>query len=141
MPVLWRAYQTESENGGTIKWVVMSDSNPRTPGVPRILYTVAASHPDGDSARRYIAWLNGGHTAAVIRGGATRATVAQVRSEPTPLVQVRYEFPSREVFDRYVREFAPALRAEGLALFGPGSGVEFARTVEEIAEHFPGASA
>lgn len=71
---------------------------------------------------------------AVIRGGASSATIVR-QQEPDPLrIEVRYVFPSREAFDRYVREFAPALRAEGLALFGPDSGVEFVRSLGVIAE-------
>jgi hypothetical protein len=44
----------------------------------------------------------------------------------------RYEFASREAFDRYVSEAAPRLRAEGLAKFGQDRGVSYLRYVGQV---------
>jgi len=101
----------------------------------RIAYTVTATLPDEPTARRYIAWLEDGHVDAVIAGGAHSAMIVRLLDEPAPgpiRVETRYIFATRELFDRYLAEHAPALRQEGLALFGPGSGVSFSRTVGRV---------
>lgn len=106
--------------------------------MPPIAYTVRATLPDEPTAREYIAWLKGGHVDAVLRAGARSATIVRLDGPAGPgggvCVEVRYLFPSREAFDRYEREHAPALRAEGLARFGPGSGrtVSFERSVGQV---------
>jgi hypothetical protein len=100
--------------------------------MPRIAYMVIATLPSESIAQDYIAWLNDGHLQAVIEGGATIADVIRLDPDPTPRVMSRYEFPSREAFDRYTRETAPRLRAEGVALFGQHRGVKFERLVGEI---------
>ena len=105
----------------------------------RVAYTVSATHPTPDSLARYLAWLSDGHVAAVIRGGAESATLVRMEGESELRAEARYVFPSREVFDRYVRDIAPALRADGAARFGPGSGVVFVRSVGEILELGAGA--
>ena len=101
----------------------------------RIAYTVRAECPDEATARDYIAWLEDGHVDQVIAGGAHSAMI--VRLDPDapgvpPRVETRYVFSTREVFDRYVREFAPALREEGLRRFPASRGVRFERTVGVI---------
>ncbi|MFI4896906.1 MAG: hypothetical protein ACIARR_03690, partial [Phycisphaerales bacterium JB059] len=74
-----------------------------------------------------------GHIQAVLRGGATRAQVIRSADAEDPRrVEVRYAFPTQEAFETYVADHAPALRAEGLERFGPGSGVEFARSLGRI---------
>lgn len=95
-------------------------------------YTVIAHHPDQASAERYIQWLVGGHAAAVLAGGARDANVL-CRTDPpgTWTVEVRYMFESPVALAAYVRDHAPALRAEGVRLFGD-SGVRFERTVAEV---------
>lgn len=107
----------------------------------KVAYTVSARHPTAESASRYSAWLAAGHVQAVLAGGAESAAVialdasgdSATGSVPHRTVEVRYIFPSRAALDRYLTEHAPRLRAEGLALFGPGTGVTFARTVGEVA--------
>lgn len=110
--------------------------------MPRIVYTVTATFPDHATADDFIAWIagpsgNDGHAADVIRGGAQSATVVRLDPPPDdparpPQVEIHYTFPSREAFDRYVREFAPALRAEGQRLFGARS-VSYGRRQGEVA--------
>lgn len=107
---------------------------------PGLWYSVIASLPSASLAAEYVAWLQGGHIDAVIRGGATSGDVVvldpDLRQAPLPepvsRVMASYRFPSRQAFDEYVREHAPALRAEGLARFGPSTGVTFQRLVGEI---------
>jgi hypothetical protein len=55
-------------------------------------------------------------------------------SEPASPLEVCsiYTFPTRELFNGYIRDYAPRLRSEGLARFGPQSGVSFRRQVGTI---------
>ena len=103
--------------------------------MPPLAYTVRATIPEEPLADRFIAWLEGGHLAGVLSGGADRAEV--LRQDPEPgassfIVEVRYRFPSRTVFETYERDFAPALRAEGIELFGPDSGIVMERSIGAI---------
>jgi hypothetical protein len=105
----------------------------------RISYSVIISLPTAGLAEEYAAWLKNGHIDAVIRGGASSGELVvldpdQAPSGKEPMVRLmaQYVFPSREVFDQYVRVHAPALRAEGLAKFGPSTGVTYQRLVGEI---------
>lgn len=95
-----------------------------------LAYTVIATLPDEAVAREYVGWLLGGHVREVVRHGAMSARVVRVTDPPVPIqVESRYVFPSAGVYERYVATAAPALRAEGLARFGPERGVSFARRV------------
>lgn len=95
-------------------------------------YAVVATFPDEAIAREYVDWLKAGHVDAVVRAGAHSGTVLRVVDPPDPIrVEVRYVFPNRDVFRSYVEHHAPALRAEGLARYGPERGVRFERRVCE----------
>ena len=48
-------------------------------------------------------------------------------------VETQYVFPSRKAFDTYLRDHAPALRADGLSHFPPETGLRYERQVAEIA--------
>lgn len=95
-----------------------------------VAYTVTAEFASPELVERYVAWLSGGHVKAVCDGGATSAEVVRIdaASGEPPTVCVRYQFPDRRTLEAYFAEHAPRLRAEGLALFGPGSGVTFTRS-------------
>ncbi|HVZ93665.1 MAG TPA: DUF4286 family protein [Phycisphaerales bacterium] len=102
-----------------------------------VAYTVTAILPEETIAERYIAWLEDGHVDAVIAGGAHSATIVRLDREPSDppgveRVEVRYIFPTRAVFEKYVEVYAPALRSEGIKLFGPDSGVRFERRTGTI---------
>lgn len=99
----------------------------------RVAYTVVATLPDADLAREYTDWLTGGHAAAVVAAGAERACVIRIEEPEEPIrVEARYEFSSRGALDTYLRDHAPALRAEGLARFGPETGIRLARSIGTI---------
>jgi hypothetical protein len=99
-----------------------------------IAYTVTATFPDEATAAEYIAWLRGGHLEHVLEAGARSAAVVRVSEPADPItVETRYTFASRGELDRYVRERAPALRAQGMARFPPERGVRFQRRVGEFA--------
>lgn len=100
-----------------------------------IAYTVTATIPDEPTRERYVSWILDGHAQAVVHGGALGARVLRLDAQPGEAgvkVEVRYEFASREALERYVRDVAPGLRAEGLAMFPPESGVRFDRRVGEV---------
>ncbi|MBL8745048.1 MAG: DUF4286 family protein [Phycisphaerae bacterium] len=101
----------------------------------RTAYTVIARFNHESVRDEYVAWLQGGHIARVIAGGAETASIVVIDRE-TPdqsmAVEVRYVFPSRESLARYIERHAPALRAEGLARFPPERGVTFQRTIGEM---------
>ena len=101
-----------------------------------ITYTVTATLPDEPSRQRYLGWILGGHAQAVVRGGALNARVLRLDTVPGETgvrAEVRYEFATREELECYLREVAPALRAEGLAMFPPESGASFERRIAEVA--------
>lgn len=96
----------------------------------QIAYTVLVTFPDEPTAREYIDWLGAGHIKAVLEGGAIDAAVLRLQTPAEPIqLEVRYLFPNQQVFDRYVAEVAPALRAEGLSRFPPERGVRYDRKV------------
>lgn len=101
--------------------------------MPALAYIVTAAFPNDALRHEFVRWLKAGHTDAVLRGGAATAEVLVVDEPAEPLtVQVRYTFPDRGSYDRYVREFAPALRSEGLRMFGPEKGISMTRHVGTI---------
>jgi len=100
-----------------------------------IAYTVTARFSKPEIVSEYLTWLAGGHVRAVCDAGALSALV--VLADPTPgeppTLEVRYLFPNRATLERYFTEYAPKLRAEGLARFGPASGVTFSRSTGAVA--------
>ena len=95
---------------------------------PEIEYRVTATIPDEALVGEYLRWLIEGHLEAVIAGGAYQASLLQrVDADPAEIESV-YRFASEEDFATYEKDFAPALRAEGLARFGE-SGISFSRRV------------
>lgn len=104
--------------------------------MPRILYTVRASCPNLPTRGRFLSWLAPDHLLAVQAGGAESARVVLPDREGDPaaaVVETQYVFRSRTALDTYLRDHAPALRADGLKHFPPESGVTFARQIAEIA--------
>ncbi len=120
--------------------------------MPQILYTVRATLPTMPQRGRFLAWLVPDHVLAVKAGGATAVRVVlpdraavdaaarpelaeRARPEPAEpaIVETQYVFPSRTAFDTYLRDHAPALRADGLKHFPPESGIAYERQVAEIA--------
>ena len=104
--------------------------------MPALLYTVRASCPSLQARGRFLSWLTPSHVLQVMAGGATavRIVLPDRESDTAPaVVETQYVFPSRKAFDTYVRDHAPALRADGLKHFPPASGVSYTRQVAEIA--------
>lgn len=104
--------------------------------MPEILYTVRTTCPSLQVRGRYLSWLMPDHVLAVKTAGAhgVRIVLPDRASETAPaVVEVQYVFPSRKAFDTYVRDHAPALRADGLKRFPAEAGLTYERQVAEIA--------
>ena len=99
-----------------------------------LAYTVTARFEDLEVAEEFVHWLRHGHMQDVMEGGADRAEVVRW-DEPEEVqhtVTVRYRFPDRSAFDRYLEAHAPILQEEGAQRFPPSRGVTFSRTIGEI---------
>jgi hypothetical protein len=104
--------------------------------MPTILYTVRTTLPTLHLQSRFLAWLVPDHITAVKAGGATAARVVlpdRANDSAPAVVETQYVFPSRKAFDTYIREHAPALRADSLKHFPLDTGITFERQVAEIA--------
>ena len=104
--------------------------------MPTILYTVRTTCPNIHTRGRFLAWLSPNHIAGVLKGGATSARIIlpdRANDTAPAVVETQYVFPSRKVFDTYIRDHAPALRADNVKNFPPESGLIFERQVAEIA--------
>ena len=96
-----------------------------------IAYTVRCTFTDPAVADEWLAWLAGEHLAEVVAAGARSAEA--VRLDGTPVrCEARYLFEDRAVFERYERDHAPALRADGLRRFPLERGLAYERTVGPI---------
>ena len=106
------------------------------PAMAEILYTVRATCPTIQVRGRFLSWLSPNHVAAVMQGGATAVRIVlpdQLPDKLSATVETQYVFPSRKAYDTYIRDHAPAMRADALQHFPPGSGVTWERQVAEIA--------
>jgi hypothetical protein len=101
-----------------------------------IVYSVAATFSDSTVVEAWLGWLRGGHIAEVLAGGAIRAEIVALDG-PDPVYEIHYRFPSRQAFERYERECAPRLRAEGMSLFPPGMGINYRRSVGVVRDAYP----
>ncbi|MAJ47246.1 MAG: hypothetical protein CBC35_08325 [Planctomycetes bacterium TMED75] len=99
-------------------------------------YTVQATFEDLEVAREWIDWLVEGHCAEVRKGGASNAQVVRLEGDPITL-EVRYDFPDRETFERYEADHAPRLREDGLQRFPVERGIRYRRSCGEVV-HFEG---
>jgi hypothetical protein len=112
--------------------------------MPKILYTVRATLPTVQLRGRFLSWLVPDHIMAVKAAGAeaVRVVLPDRAADDAPAspehveratVETQYVFPSRKAFDTYVRDHAPALRADGLKHFPPATGIVYERQVAEVA--------
>jgi len=97
-------------------------------------YEVTATLKGAEAREAYLTWLKGGHAAALLQW-AERAEVISLEQGPDEAALWRvksvYCFQDRAAYERYVREGAPALRAEGLALAERLGGISFERALGE----------
>ncbi|MFW5920545.1 MAG: DUF4286 family protein [Polyangiales bacterium] len=97
-----------------------------------IAYTVRCEIEDAGVAGEWVQWMRGEHLADVCAAGAIEATLVRLDLEAALTFEARYLFESAEAFERYEREHAPALRAEGLARFPLERGLRYSRSVGEV---------
>lgn len=99
-----------------------------------ICYTVRCEFTgDAAVASEWVAWLRDEHLRDVLNAGAMNATLVRMHAA-NPVYEVRYVFPSREAFETYDRDRAPALRDEGLSRFPLDRGLRYQRTVGDVVE-------
>jgi hypothetical protein len=97
-------------------------------------YVVRISIDDARLFDAYVGWLRDAHIGDVCASGARDADLIVMDTAPgEPLVvEAHYRFVSRDAFEKYEREQAPRLRAQGLTELRrlglePGRGVEITR--------------
>jgi hypothetical protein len=76
---------------------------------------------------QWLAWLTTTHLQEVLAAGAKSAEIIRC-DDALPHFEIRYTFQSREAFQSYERDHAPRLRADGLKLFPPETGMVYTRT-------------
>lgn len=97
------------------------------------LYSVRSNFTNRAVRAEFIAWLEGGHLADVVRAGALDAELVEhalpegAGADAIPDVETRYHFASRAAFDAYADGPAVPLRAEGAAKFPPSRGIVMTR--------------
>jgi len=99
--------------------------------MPSIAYVVTAHLPNTETKARYLEWLVSGHVQAVLAAGAHMADVVAL-DDPVNRVQSRYMFPDAASLSRYLVDHAPALKADGMRIFGGSTGVSFTREIGAI---------
>ena len=103
-------------------------------------YTVTCDFADAGVAGAWLAWLRNEHLAEVCAAGALDAEAVWMDVTPEGMAarcEVRYRFATRDAFERYEREEAPRLRAEGLKRFPLERGLRYTRTAGEIVARHP----
>ena len=94
-------------------------------------YPVRCEFRDPAVAEAWIGWMREEHFVDVIAAGAESAELVRLDGEPVTC-ECRYRFSDRAAFERYEREEAPRLRAEGLERFPLDRGLTYTRTTGEI---------
>lgn len=100
----------------------------------QILYIVRATCRDAAQRETYRAWLVPHHTDGMLRYDATsvRVTLFDLAEDGTAALEAHYTYPSREAFETYVREHAPAMRGDSAKHFPPDCGIIFERRLGEL---------
>lgn len=100
----------------------------------KIAYTVTCRIKDEQKAEEWLAWLRDGHIAEVLAGGTNDAEIIRLDDdgESGSCFEILYYFETRELFDDYVANRAPRLRAEGLARFPEEDGFIYSRKIGEV---------
>jgi hypothetical protein len=105
------------------------------------LYVVRCIFDAREPMLKFLAWLRERHVANVCHAGAEDAEIALLdpSDDHAHAIEVRYRFASRAAFERYEREQAPRLRADGLAEAARlglelGRGVVMKRSTGEVVD-------
>ncbi len=94
-------------------------------------YTVRCQFTDAAVADRWLRWLEHQHISDVMHAGATAAEIVEMNAD-LPTYEIRYEFSTRDDFDVYLRDHAPALRDEGLQRFPLHWGLQYSRSDGQV---------
>lgn len=97
-------------------------------------YVVRLAFEDARVYDAYVSWLRDSHVGDVCASGARDADLLVMDVTPGEpfVVESHYRFVSRDAYEKYEREHAPRLRAQGLAELArlgvePGRGVSIHR--------------
>lgn len=103
-----------------------------------VSYTVRCqfSGEDPGVADRWLEWLCNTHISEVLACGANGAEIVKLSGHPVTF-EIRYRFPDRDVFEKYLRDDAPRLRADGLRRFPLELGLGYSRNDGEIVYSVP----
>jgi hypothetical protein len=92
-----------------------------------VVYSIRAEFADVAIRERYLAWLRGGHCAAIVREGGALSGEVTLLEDGT--VDSRYLFGSRADYDAYESGPGIHLRADGVRRFPPDSGLKLSRSL------------
>lgn len=92
------------------------------------LYVVRCTFAERTSkvAQSWLQWLRETHLAEVLGAGALAAEVFRIKAA-SEIYEIHYRFANKAEFDRYEREQAPQLRADGLRRFPLNLGLQYER--------------
>lgn len=99
-------------------------------GLP-VAYEVSVTLGDPADARRFAAWMQDHHIPEVLASGCFLE--AELSERAPGAFRTRYLAPSRAALDRYVADFAPALRIDFEREFGGRASVS--REMWEVLHH------
>lgn len=108
--------------------------------VPYYNYNVSCEFDKPEGVELWLTWLmEGKHIEEILACGGAKAAVVrfEVPEGAKPKYEVRYVYPSKEAFDRYVEHHAPRLRQEGLVKFA-GLGLNYSRSTGIFVSPFYG---
>lgn len=96
------------------------------------VYTVRCTFEKQDVADRWLRWLVDEHFADVCDAGALNAEAIRLDSSTDIVCEARYHFTDRAAFEKYERDHAPRLRADGLKEFPLDLGLAYERFTGEV---------
>jgi len=106
-------------------------------GAPTVVYNVTIGVTE-QRAEEWLSWMRREHIPEVLKTGLfQKAILVRVRGheqQGSATFAVQYHCESMQHFERYEKEYAPALRAKSAALFGESAHAF--RTLLEVVETF-----
>lgn len=104
----------------------------------KISYTVICTIQSDIKAQEWLYWLKSTHINDVITAGANCAEIVKLdqdsNNDTGTTYEIRYQFNSRRIFEKYINSHAQRLREDGLKHFPPEDGFEYKRNVGEFSD-------
>lgn len=99
-------------------------------------YFVRCDFDRPDVATEWLRWLRDEHVQDMLKAGATRAEIVKLDG-PVAAWQIAYDFPSYELYEKYLKEHADGLQEESLGRFPPDLGLRYERSSGEVIAMLP----